>query len=137
MASSSVAETGLSAAARYEALIRISNSIRARKEPRDLFEILVHELRRVIPFDAIAQFDESANKINWHLGSSCRRRDECPPDVEDGESLPRMIYRTQETVVLGALDGDARFPALTQKMCGNGLQSLCAFPLTTAHRRLG
>jgi formate hydrogenlyase transcriptional activator len=137
MAASSVAETGLSAAARYEALIRISNSIRARKEPRDLFEILVHELRRVIPFDAIAQFDESANKINWHLGSSCRHRDECPSDLEGGESLPRMVYRTQETVVLGTLEGDARFPAFTRKMCGNGLQSLCAFPLTTAHRRLG
>jgi len=137
MAASSVAEAGLSAAARYEALIRISNSIRARKEPRDLFEILVHELRKVIPFDAIAQFDESANKINWHLGPSCRHRDECPSDVEGGESLPRMVYRTQETVVLGTLEGEARFPAFTRQMCENGLQSLCAFPLTTAHRRLG
>ena len=36
-------------AARYEALIRISNSIRARKEPRDLFGILVDELRKVAP----------------------------------------------------------------------------------------
>ena len=42
---SPVAEIDESAAVRYEALIRISDSIRARKEPQDLFEILVQELR--------------------------------------------------------------------------------------------
>ncbi len=60
MAAGSAVETGSSTAARYEALIRISNSIHARNEPQDLFEILVHELGRVVPFEAIAQFDESA-----------------------------------------------------------------------------
>src|SRR5579883_3453911 len=132
-----IAEADSSTAARYEALIRISNSIRARKEPRDLFEILVQELRKVISFDAIAQFDESSNKINWHLGPSCHDRDGCPDDLERGESLPRMVFRTQETVVLSARDGAARFPEFTRKMCGKGLQSVCALPLTTAHRRLG
>ena len=120
---------------RYEALIRISNSIRARHEPRDLFDILVQELRQVIPFDAIAQFDESSNKVHWHLGPGCQHG-ECP-EAETSEPLPQWVYRTQETVVLGAFDGDTRFPAFTRKMRSNGLQSLCAFPLTTAHRRLG
>jgi formate hydrogenlyase transcriptional activator len=137
MAASSVAEVGLSAATRYEALIRISNSIRAHKEPGDLFDILVHELRKVIPFDAIAQFDESSNKINWHLGPSCKDHDACPSDLEGGESLPRMVYRTQETVVVSALAGASRFPEFTRKMRAKGLQSVCAVPLTTAHRRLG
>jgi len=122
-------------AERYEALIRISNSIRARNEPQDLFEILVHELKRVVPFDAIAQFDESLNKVHWHLGPACRPGD-CP-EVEIGEPLPQWVYRTQETVVLGTLEGDMRFAAYTRKMRSNGLQSMCAFPLTTAHRRLG
>ena len=137
MAASMVAESGTSTAARYEALIRISNSIRAAKGRQELFEILVHELRKVIPFDAIAQFDESANKIHWHLGPACRQQEDCRADLEAGESLPRLVYRTQETVVLGSLDGEARFPEFTRKIRSNGLQSLCAFPLTTAHRRLG
>ena len=65
--------TGLeqSTPARYEALMRISNSIRARTESEDLFEILVHELGKVIQFDAMAQF-ESATKIRWHFGPVCR-----------------------------------------------------------------
>ena len=57
--------------ARYEALMRISNSIRARTESEDLFEILRHELGKVIQFDAMAQF-ESASKIRWHFGPVCR-----------------------------------------------------------------
>ena len=120
---------------RYEALIRISNSIRARHEPRDLFDILVEELTHVIPFDAIAQFDESSNKVHWHLGPACQHG-ECP-EPEISESLPQWVYRMQETVLLGTLEADSRFPAFTRKMRSNGLQSACAFPLTTAHRRLG
>src|SRR6516164_2037773 len=131
-----VMERESSAAPRYEALIRISNSIRASKEPHDLFEILVDELSKVIPFDAIAQFDESANKVHWHLGPACQKHQTCPSEVEAGE-LPRLVYRTQETVVLGTIDGETLFPSFTRKMRENGLQSVCAFPLTTAHRRLG
>ena len=52
---------GLDQSTRYEALMRISNSIRACKESEDLFEILVHELGKVIPFDAIAQFESATN----------------------------------------------------------------------------
>ena len=131
-----VLEMDVSGIARYEALIRISNSIRARNEPQDLFEILVDELRQVIPFDAIAQFDESANKVHWHLGPGCQKPGGCP-EAETGESLPQWVYRKQEIVVLGTMGDDPRFPAATRKMRSNGLQSVCAFPLSTAHRRLG
>ncbi len=131
-----VAETDPSTAARYEALIRISNSIRAHNEPEDLFEILVHELGKVVPFDAIAQFDELSNKVNWHLGSACCH-DHSPSEADTGDTLPRLVYRTQETVLLGTLDAERRFPAFSRKMRETGLRSLCAFPLTTAHRRLG
>ncbi len=126
-----------STAARYEALIRISNSIRARKEPRDLFDILVDELGKVIRFDAVAQFDESANKVHWHLGPACRHLEGHHSDVESGETLASFVYRTQEIVLLGSTDGEVRFPAFTRRMRENCLESLCAFPLTTAHRRLG
>jgi formate hydrogenlyase transcriptional activator len=137
MAAASVAETDSSVLVRYEALTRISNSIRARKEPQDLFQVLVHELRKVILFDAIAQFDESANKVHWHLGPGCQHCKDRASEDDSGETLPRFVYRTQETVLLGTLDAETRFPAFTQKMREYGLRSLCAFPLTTAHRRVG
>ena len=129
--------TDPSTAERYEALIRIANSIRARKEPQDLFEVLVHELRSVIPFDALAQFDESVKKMHWHVGPACQQDEGCLSEGEIGETLPGFVYRTQQTVMLGTLNGETCFPALTRKMQNAGLQSLCAFPLTTAHRRVG
>ncbi len=126
---------GLDQSTRYEALMRISNSIRACKESGDLFEILVRELGKVIPFDAIAQF-ESATKIRWHFGPVCRAPQHQPGE-EDGETLPAYVYRTQETIVLDSWETDARFPVKSNTMRETGLRSLCAVPLTTAHRRLG
>jgi len=126
-----------STAARYEAVIRISNSIRAHKESQDLFQVMVDELKKVVRFDAVAQFDESANKMHWYLEPPCRHLQGCPSELATGETLPHFVYRTQETVVLGNLEGETLFPAFTKKMRETRLQSLCAFPLTTAHRRLG
>jgi hypothetical protein len=55
---------------RYESLIRLADSIRAQHDPNGLFRILVRELSEVVPFDAVAQFDEAANKLNWHFSKS-------------------------------------------------------------------
>jgi len=55
-------ETEHGTAERYESLIRIATSIRAQQEPRELFGVLVHELGKVLQFDAIAQF-EAALKL--------------------------------------------------------------------------
>jgi len=137
MSAIAVPETDHSTAGRYEALIRIANSIRARQQPQELFEILVHELSRVVQFDGIAQFDESANKVNWHLGPECSHREHRPSEVDRDETIAAWVYQRQETVVLGTLDGETRFPASSAVMREAGLQSVCAFPLTTAHRRLG
>src|SRR5215831_18727510 len=108
-----VAQAGpeLSTAERYESLIRIANSIRAQQDPEKLFGILVHELSQVIQFDGIAQFDESSNKINWHLGAGCRKRDHGPSEIAREETLASWVYRNQKTLVLHTLDGETRFPA--------------------------
>lgn len=129
-----------STAARYESLIRIAESVRAQKEPSELFAILVEELGKVVQFDAIAQFDERSNKVAWHMCSGCRKPQspaayDCASDSE--ETLPAWVYRTQETLTLDDLDQESRFPKSINIMRQAGLRSLCAFPLTTAHRRLG
>jgi formate hydrogenlyase transcriptional activator len=132
-----LAEPEQTTAQRYEALIRIANSIRSRTEPHELFDILTHELSRVIQFDGIAQFDEESNKVNWHLGAGCRQPARGPSDIDREETLAAWVFRRQETLVLGTLEGETRFPASTEIMRTAGLQSVCALPLTTAHRRLG
>lgn len=126
-----------STAERYEALIRIAAAVRAQTEPRELFGILVHELGKVLQFDAIAQFDERSNKVDWHMGSGCRKCDSQTSEPVNEETLAAWVYRNQEAVTLAELDTDARFPATIAKMRQAGLRSALAFPLTTAHRRLG
>src|SRR5258708_19352238 len=130
-------ESDQSTAERYESLIRIATSIRAQKDPRDLFGILVHELGQVLQFDAIAQYDEGSNKVDWHLCPSCVKREHCPSEIDKSGTVAAWVYEHQEPVVLGTLDRETRFPASTPLMRDVGLQSVCAFPLTTAHRRLG
>ncbi len=126
-----------STAERYQSLIRIANSIRAQQDPEELFSILVRELSQVIQIDGIAQFDESSNKINWHLGTGCRKPDHDTADSGREETLASWVYRHQETIVLGNLDFETRFPASVPVLREAGINSVCAFPLTTAHRRLG
>jgi formate hydrogenlyase transcriptional activator len=130
-------ESHQSTAARYESLIRIAAAVRSQKEPQELFGLLVQELGEVIQFDAIAQYDDSSNKVHWHMCSGCRKPASLPSEIDKEETLAAWVYRHQETVALPSLDRETRFRASTELMRQAGLQSVCAFPLTTAHRRLG
>jgi formate hydrogenlyase transcriptional activator len=98
---------------------------------------LVHELGQVIQFDAIAQYDEASNKVDWHMGSACQKPDCAPSEIDKEETLAAWVYQHQQTVMLSGLDRETRFPASINIMRQAGLRSVCAFPLSTAHRRLG
>lgn len=124
-----------SVAARYESLIRLADSIRAQRAPGELFAVLVEELRQIVPFDGIAQFDESANKVHWHLRSTCEDTHPEPPPKE--ETLAWWVFQNQRAVVVRDTWQEERFPRNMQVFRECGLRSICCVPLTTAHRRLG
>jgi len=137
MASPAFLEAGSdeSVAARYELLIRLADSIRAHRTPSDLFGVLVSELRRIVPFDGIAQFDESANKIQWHLCESCAQGAAFQPRKE--QTIAWWVHHNQQAVVIADVALENRFPEQMRALRECGLRSICAVPLTTAHRRLG
>jgi formate hydrogenlyase transcriptional activator len=137
MASSAIVEIGHEdpTAARYESLIRLADSIRAQRAPGELFDILVEELRQIVPFDAIAQFDEKANKVNWHLCESCPKAHHRSLSNED--TVAWWVFQNQRAVVISDVARETRFPENMNMVRESGLQSLFAVPLTTAHRRLG
>jgi formate hydrogenlyase transcriptional activator len=130
-------ESTSSTAPRYEALIRIAASVRAQPEPQELFEILARELGQVVQFDAIAQFDDRSNKIHWHLCPGCVKPQSGPSEVDKEQTLAAWVFKTQTAVVVSNLADETRFPVTTPLMLQAGLRSACAFPLSTAHRRLG
>jgi formate hydrogenlyase transcriptional activator len=124
--------------ARYESLIRLAGAIRAHRDPEKLFKILVRELGQVVQFDAIAQFDESANKVYWHLGQFCNHpSSESEGDLAKEETLAWWVHLHQQPLVIASVDDEARFPRMMAKLREFGIQSICALPLTTVHRRLG
>jgi formate hydrogenlyase transcriptional activator len=131
------AQTDRSTAQRYESLMRIADSIRAQTDSGELFSILVKELGHVVQFDAIARFDEASNKIDWYICPWCIKPRETPWETNKDETIAAWVYEHQEPLVIGSLAGETRFPSSIPSMREAGIQSICAFPLTTAHRRLG
>ena len=129
--------SGESVAARYESLIRLADSIRAHREPKELFRVLAEELRSVIPFDGIAQFDEAANKVNWHLCARCEQTSASMSAIPKEETLAWWVYENQRPVVIADVTEEHRFASTMEQLAKAGLRSFCALPLTTAHRRLG
>jgi formate hydrogenlyase transcriptional activator len=126
-----------SVGARYESLIRLADSIRAQHETEALFRVLVDELSAVIPFDAIAQFDEASKKVDWHICESCRQLDPRPSGIQIEGTLAWWVSENQQAAVIADVWQETRFSSTVEQLKKSGLQSACALPLRTAHRRLG
>jgi formate hydrogenlyase transcriptional activator len=123
--------------ARYQSLIRLAESIRERRDPRELFDLLASELLRVVQFDAIAQYDEAANKVHWHVNEACCASSANRAAIRKEETLAWWVYQHQHPVLIRRADSDVRFPAMMVQLRSYGMQSICALPLSTAHRQLG
>jgi formate hydrogenlyase transcriptional activator len=136
MSETLVAQAGASPAARYESLIRLADAIRSQPGESDLFGLLAEELHRVVPFDAIAQFDVSATKVNWRY--HVPHDGVCPlTSAEREQGVAWWVHEHQQPLVVPRVDHETRFRPSMERMRVLGLQSLCALPLSTAHRKLG
>jgi formate hydrogenlyase transcriptional activator len=130
-------ETETLPAARYESLIRLAEAIRTQNHPDQLFQVLVRELGNIVRFDAVAQYDEALNKVNWHLGELCNPRPAPSRHLEKEETIAWWVQHHQQVLVIDSVEEEQRFPEMMQVMRGCGIRSLCALPMSTAHRRLG
>jgi formate hydrogenlyase transcriptional activator len=124
--------------ARYESLVRVAEAIRSRRDHAELFDVLVNELRGVVPFDAIFQFDEGANKVKWLLCEGCMEPTRNPlSGVDKTETVAWWVHTNQQVLVMPDLEQDTRFAVTLDRLKARGLRSLCAFPLSTSLRRMG
>ena len=125
-------------AERYEALLRISESLSVCREPEELSRVLTERLRELIRFDYLdlLVFKENSNQIEWHLIGA----GQLPyPDVPIEETSSWHIYQTQEPMYIADWSSDVRFPGFRRLAEKYGFQvgSVVRVPLTTAYRRLG
>ena len=123
--------------ARYESLIRLAEAIRTHQHPDDLFQVLVRELGNVVRFDAIAQYDEALHKVNWHLGEQCNPAAAPSRDLQKEETIAWWVQHHQQPVVIPSVNNETGFPRMMETLRACGIHSLCALPMSTAHRRLG
>jgi formate hydrogenlyase transcriptional activator len=131
----------------YDWLIRVTTLIRAQKEPQeqDLFEIFVKELAQVLQFDHLAKYDAVLNRFSWYAGPEFEELNEklktfaknVDKRIGEYEILSLWVCEHQESIALGNLDNEARFQDTIRCLRGAGMQSVCAIPLSDAHRRLG
>src|SRR6266853_3708869 len=126
-----------SLAPRYESLIRVAEAIRSHRDQKDLFQLLVVELSQVVPFDGMAQVDPAGNKVNWHFSEGYDPRRCRVSDIPKEETAAWWVHRTQQPLVLQVTSEEPRFRTTIEALNRLGLRSLCALPLSTAHRQLG
>src|ERR1700733_2301316 len=130
---------GESFASRYEALARIAELIRCHSEENALFQTCATELHQVVAFDGLSWLDPAANWVQWHFLEPYDSALEALAvrDIPKEETIAWWVYQNQQSVVFRSVDRETSFPLAVERLSKLGFRSLCALPLSTAHRKLG
>src|SRR5258706_492304 len=123
---------------RYEALLRVSQTLISIRSSEELFSVLARELRGVVNcyVMGVGLYDESAHEIR--LTSYGEPGDHLQvPKLAPEETFTWWVYQHQQPLIIPSLDAETRFPAVAEMLKNRGVRSVCALPLTTVHRRLG
>jgi len=143
-------------ATRYEALMRVSRAIGANRHPQDLFGVLVDELRRVVQFDfvGVSLRDQNSGTCQDYFIDAASRSAIAPEgkifidvasrlaivpedELTPEESVTSWVYEHQQPLLRSTDELESRFGRLQATLKRLQIQSTCALPLTTAHRKLG
>src|SRR5258705_4738491 len=123
---------------RYEALLRVSQTLISIRSSEELFDVLARELRSVVNFYVmgVGIYDEKTHEME----TTSYGEPGLPlqaPKFEPEETFSWWVHQHQEPLVIPSLDKETRFPAVTSMLGNRGVRSVCVLPLTTVHRRLG
>ena len=130
----------VSAATRFESLVRVSNAIGMHRDPEELFVALVKELRRVVRFDYIGVTirDEKSNTFHRH-SVDAETEAAIPPDPELAieESDAWRVYQSQKPLITSLEARDDRLSKFQEALKKRHIRCVCTLPLTTAHSKVG
>jgi formate hydrogenlyase transcriptional activator len=124
---------------RYEALARIAELIRYHPEEKVLFQTCASELHQVVAFDGLCWLDPVAHWLQWHFLEPYDSALEALAvrDIPKEETVAWWVYQNQRPVVIPFIDRETNFPLVIERLSKLGFRSMCALPLSTAHRKLG
>jgi formate hydrogenlyase transcriptional activator len=123
---------------RYEALLRVSQTLISIRSSEELFSILARELRAVVNFYVmgVGIYDEKAHEMDIKSYDEPGLPLQAPKFAPE-ETFSWWVYQHQQPLIIPSLEAETRFPAVAEMLKNRGVRSVCALPLTTAHRRLG
>jgi formate hydrogenlyase transcriptional activator len=123
---------------RYEALLRVSQTLISIRSSEELFSILAGELRAVVNFYVmgVGIYDEKAHEMDIKSYGEPGLPLQAPKFAPE-ETFSWWVYQHQQPLIIPSLEAETRFPAVAEMLKNRGVRSVCALPLTTAHRRLG
>jgi len=130
----------VSAATRFESLVRVSNAIGMHRDPEELFVALVKELRRVVRFDYIGVTirDEKSNTFHRH-SVDAETEAAIPPDPQLAieESDAWRVYQSQKPLITSLEASEDRLSKFQEALKRRQIRCVCTLPLTTAHSKVG
>src|ERR1700688_3008065 len=128
-----------SLAARFESLLAVSVAIATHHDIEGLVSALVTELLRVVDFDVIgmSRYEEATNRVDWHLYQSASGIERGTIDGTKEEIISAWMYQHQKPLIIPVLDRENRLHPKIKELTADGIRSLCAFPLTCLHQRIG
>src|SRR5580704_9536266 len=127
-------------ALRYETLVRVSQAIGAHGDPKELFSLLVTELHRVVQFDfiGVSLRDKDTGTFQNYFIDMASRSELVPQEtLTPEETLTQWVYERQESLLRSTNEMEPCYGRLQAMLKRLSILSICALPLTTAHRKLG
>ncbi|HSE39154.1 MAG TPA: GAF domain-containing protein, partial [Acidobacteriota bacterium] len=118
----------------------MSEVIRKYHDPDELFKVLADELHRFVDFNYVSllQWDDKPDRIQKQLIHVFDLPNVIePPPLNIIQRTSCWMYQKQQPIIISDLAEETQFGVATDHLKKNGIQSLCAFPLTTAHQTIG
>jgi formate hydrogenlyase transcriptional activator len=122
---------------RYEALLRFSRNISGSRDLQEAMRLIAWELSSVLDFDYASLFlNDEPGKITscYELKPNGQSILVPSPASMPEHGLASWVFDHQHTWIPG---GKIHFRQAAEFLSQRGLNSACAVPLTTTHRRLG
>jgi len=124
--------------ARYEALIRVSEALRAYHDRDTLFRSLARELHPVVRFSflGLALYDEETHAVEPYV-LEATGEPVPPPELSAEEQLTYWVVEHQTPLLIPIVENETRFSQEMTYLRCQGIVSTCSLPLTTPQRRVG
>ena len=123
----------------YEVLLEVAEAIALHRDLRALFHDLFRLLPRVVRFDSLSLVlhQPAQNTMRLHIFETEANASMDVLERPIEESPSGLVWQTQRPLIIPNTATEERFSDAMQRLQEAGIQSFCALPLTTAHRRLG